>query len=459
MSNHAAIFGHESGEQPPAEAIGCQLGEALELCHRRLAAYCVRPLEPIEIDLLFVAGLIAFADRAVTRRRASGWTRRLEVRLPVYEFERWSDPSVAAALVNCLRTLSGDVWFFEFTKRREGPSDELLLDFAQELEPPGVVFPYSDGLDSFAGLRLHTRLEDRVWLMTMEHGSRVGAGSKRTQEGSVLHHALRVPLRFHGLGHPEPTFRTRTFLFLTSAAVACRVTGANRVAIAENGQGALGPALVPVGNEHPYVSSHPRFVRSLRLFLECLLDGWAPNFTQPNLWKVKSSLLRALREREVLSGWHKTNSCSRNIQRDKGGDAPAACGLCGGCLLRRVSAAAAEIDDLTDYFFDDISRSSLSEMVTCNPKRQLTPNDTDHCAHAVLNMANLASAADWSVDHAPWRQAVFDLSKSLTLPRSTVEERLRSLLQQHQEDWRSFLQQLPWSSWIVQSAQEVCRAC
>lgn len=124
-----------------------------------------------------------------------------------------------------------------------------------------------------------------------------------------------------------------------------------------------------------------------------------------------------------------------------------------------MSAAAAEIDDLTEYFFDDISRSSLSEMVTCNPKRRLTPNDTDHCAHAVLNMANLASAADWSVDHAPWRQAVFDLSKSLTLPRSTVEERLRSLLQQHQEDWRSFLQQLPWSSWIVQSAQEVCRAC
>ena len=459
MSNQAAVFGHESGERPPAGAIGCHLGETLELCHRRLAAYCVRPLEPVEIDLLTVAGLIAFADRSVTRRRASGWTRRLEVRLPVYEFERWSHPSVTAALVNCLRTLTGDVWLLEFAKRREGPGEELHLDFTQELEAPGVVFPYSDGLDSFAGLRLHAGLDERVWLMTMEHGSRVGAGSKRTQEGSGPHHALRVPLRSHGLGHPEPTFRTRTFLFLISAAVACKVAGAKRIAIAENGQGALGPSLVPVGNEHPYLSSHPRFVQSIQLFLKSLLAGWAPHFNQPNLWRVKSSLLRALQERGVLSGWHRTNSCSRNIQRDKGGNAPASCGLCGGCLLRRVSVAAAGIDDLTDYFFADISRSSLSEMITCNPRRPLTSNDTDHSAHAVLNMAYLASVAEWPEDHAPWRQAVFDLSKSLNQPRATVEENLRDLLRQHQQEWRAFLRQLPWSSWIVQSAQEVRSAC
>ncbi len=457
MSNAALIFGHDAGETPPAGSIGCHLGQALELSHRQLEAYCVRQLEPVDIDLLVTGGLLAFADRSVTRRRASGWARQLTVRVPVLDLDRWSNPEVSKALVKCLRSLTGDVWHLKFQQRSHGSVDGRLLSFKQERESPGVVLPYSDGLDSFAGFRLHNNSNEKVWLVTMEHGSRVGVGSRRTQqEWSGKHHALQVPLHFRGLDHPEQTFRTRAFLFLISAAVACRLTGANRIAIAENGQGAIGPWLVPVGNEHPYSSSHPRFTRSLRSFLKTLWDGWAPRFDHPNLWRVKSSLLRELKKRNLLSGWHETNSCSRNIQRDKGGNSPAACGLCGGCLLRRVSAAAAGVHDPTEYFFADLSRSTIESMVTCQPKRPVGSNDTDHCAHAVLNMGNFAAVAKWPRSHSSWQQGVFDLSRSVGDAPAVVEEDLKSLVLQHRDDWHSFLRQLPAESWIAQSAQEVC---
>lgn len=61
------------------------LGRDIRTSPETIAHYCVTAHEPIYEDLATLVESMAYWDRLMVRRRASGWARRMSIELPVYE--------------------------------------------------------------------------------------------------------------------------------------------------------------------------------------------------------------------------------------------------------------------------------------------------------------------------------------------------------------------------------------
>ena len=98
IGNRAHIIVSTSRAQiTDADTINCVIGHDLTIDPRALEDYCAVLLRDIEHDLVVVCGVVAFADRVIRRRRASGWARDIEATIPVCELEAWQQASVQAA--------------------------------------------------------------------------------------------------------------------------------------------------------------------------------------------------------------------------------------------------------------------------------------------------------------------------------------------------------------------------
>lgn len=355
---------------------------ALAIDQERIARFCLSADTALTQDLIILCGAIWWADRKVTRKRATAWARRLELTVPV--FEPATLTAAAPALARLLRYLTGDEWIIGFEARCDTPMRVQGLPFAGAR--PAAVMPFSDGLDSFA----------QYLLLRAEHPGaeiwRVRTTTRNTKKSDER--LMRVPLSVLGIEHPEPSYRTRAFVFLLFAALAASASGANLVVVAENGQGSLAPSLLPFANEWPFRSTHPVFVRRLEEFLRPLLP--APvKFVQPQLWRTKGEVLVLMAERagDGALAWAGTQSCSNNHYHKF---RTAGCGFCGGCLLRRVSAHAAGLDTSGDaYGFDAVSTSlTLQDR---RGERRFSDNEADILRHSLRSMrefAELVARAD-----------------------------------------------------------------
>ena len=123
--------------------------------------------------------------------------------------------------------------------------------------------------------------------------------------------------------HREESYCTRTFTYVTLAALIWWKNSARRIMIGESG---LGPALVPVGIEQPVRGSHPDFTEALSELLGQLW-GTPPPFSFPHLWHTKAMVLAELRGFASLEGWVHTRSCNRNIGRQHPDSRGSHCGL------------------------------------------------------------------------------------------------------------------------------------
>ena len=274
---------------------------ALAIDQERIAHFCLSADTALTQDLIMLCGAIWWADRKVTRKRATAWARRLELTVPA--FEHGSLTAAAPALARVLRYLTGDDWIIRFEARTDAPMKVQGLPFPGPA--PAAVMPYSDGLDSFAQhlLLCAEHPGAQIWRV------RTTTRNKKKSEEKLLH----VPLSVLGVDHPEPSYRTRAFVFFLFAALAASASGANLVVIAENGQGSLAPSLLPFANEWPFRSTHPVFVRRLEEWLGALLP--APvKFVQPQLWRTKGEVLALMAERAGANAvaWAATQSCSNN---------------------------------------------------------------------------------------------------------------------------------------------------
>jgi hypothetical protein len=118
----------------------------------RIASYCVTAHESVYEDLATIVESMAYLDRLVVRRRATGWTRQLSIELPVYEHAHFRRPSVAMALEEAARFLTGDQWSIEFVARKwPRPPRQGNLSLRGAIRH---IVPFSDGLDSFAQAKL-----------------------------------------------------------------------------------------------------------------------------------------------------------------------------------------------------------------------------------------------------------------------------------------------------------------
>lgn len=297
----------------------------------------------LEEDLLVVASTIFACDLAFKRGERENITRSIEVTVPVVNLQAFE--RVKQILEYLLFVLSHDSWTFKFERAKGTPED--ARDWANVR---GKTLLFSGGLDSLAGA---IDLIDELGPENVQLASHITANLVTKSSQDQLAEYLtkkykkapeRIVVRsggrnFRSLTFPadsdrEETQRTRSFMFLTIAALAARRTGRSKlVMIAENGQMAihlpLSAARIGAFSTH---TAHPEFVSLASEFFTQLLQ-YSITIENPYLYRTKGEVV------EKLVSTHKNAvalsvSCWRGSRLGKSFNH---CGQCIPCLIRRIA--------------------------------------------------------------------------------------------------------------------------
>jgi hypothetical protein len=414
----------------------------------------LRLLEPVERDLLRLAANVVSADRS--QRRPKGFNRRIDLLCGVEALALWTRSRVGEQLRRCLKTLTRDAWQVTF-RPATGLQTPLALGFDVQPSPNGISLAYSDGLDSLATRAL---LEDasRPAPLCVTVVTRGGIGCRIKASGAPREWA-RAAFEPGAGKHAEPTFRSRSFLFLAATAVTSRLQGIRRMVVPETGQGAIGAALTPI-DERPALGAHPRFTDEMMRLFELLWPNDAPHIEHPNLWLTKAELVR--------SAFKPTRSCSiptaaisatRSCTNRKliSGIEDRACGICPNCLTRRVALCNAGLPDVAErerFIWQDLAGPSLEAGISRGlPTFPVTGRHREIARAAVLvhdDLAALAVADPFNKIPAEVR----NVAQALDTTEQEVASRLLALLGRHRDEWNCFLDRhAPRGSWL----RAICR--
>ncbi|MEU1488167.1 7-cyano-7-deazaguanine synthase [Streptomyces sp. NPDC005752] len=319
------------------------------------------PVPEPNIELVRLATLVYAADRTAPRRAArSNWTQRaFELDVPVYDVARWT--AVRERLEALLAFLSGDQWSIRF--HTAGAPHETICDTPH----PGIrrVVLLSGGADSAVGA-LHSRhdLAPEQHLLLSHVGATTLAPIQRTVADTIAHlidgppqphQALRFSRKSHqptGTKLPnEYSTRTRSLLFLALGLAAAAVEKVP-LWIPENGFASLNVPLT--ADQRGAVSTrttHPLFLQTLAAIAH---DAGAhahvhnpfAAHTKGEMFTRAAELVGPAAATRLLSNTH---SCAHTGHRTHRIPVRTHCGVCFGCLLRRASFRAAQIEDTTDY--------------------------------------------------------------------------------------------------------------
>jgi len=426
----------------------CRIGRDLMINIERLSRYCLVDLQPLEDDLLLVAGAVAFADRVVARRSSIAWSRNLHVAIPVHEPDRWKERSLYRNLISTLDYVTGDNWEFSFKRRQHRTEIKPQARLAMPNEA-SLVMPFSDGLDSFAVARLINAEHPNTPLILVTTGNHKNrALDLSNSELNRLLYRVAIPFtlscRHRNVRFRESSYRSRAFVFGIVAGIAAHQLGANQIHVAESGQGSLGPWLTPVGNEAPDVRMHPSFTSRLSSFLNHIF-GTSLSHVHPRLWQTKGETLRELKRLGLADQWWLTSSCARDQRYVSLDNRKIQCGVCAGCLLRRQSLLAAELRNDSDrYLWSDLHASQLREAVT---SRDTTQNDEHQALCAALEMQQFGQIAS---DSSKISIAAEELSPFLNQDANAVAGQLKRLIAAHAAEWQMFRSSIGPQSFINQ---------
>lgn len=449
---HTRVVGQVSPRRLSGQAIACVIGRDLLLKPDVLASYCFKEISTRAEDLIVIAGVIAFADRAAARKLSISWLRNLDVTIPVLEPDFWRQPHVSDELRDLLNLLTGDAWSLHFTARMQrlevhGPAP---LSLSNDEQP--IVMPYSDGMDSFAVSRLLTNSNPEAPLIMVTAGSRLDADkARRDSRLDGRRCRLAVPFQIsqeHGVRLREASYRTRALIYGVMGAIAAQLSGASQIVVSESGQGALGPWLVPVGNEALDIRMHPVYTLQLARFVNLVLETQL-TYVHPRLWTTKGQTLGELAGRDLASDWHQTRSCARDARHMSYDGSRIQCGVCAACLLRRMSVYSAGLDESQDSFmWKDLSASDLND-ATVDPSRMASKGDRGHAICGALAMAQLAELAEPSQSEYV-RGKAQELASSTGESVAQTQERLVTLIRRHAEEWNQFVSRQGSASYLAQ---------
>lgn len=450
---HARIIGQESPQRVPQGAIPCVIGRDIQMRPDVLGTYCFKEISSRAEDLIIIAGVVAFSDRAVSRKLSISWFRQIDVTIPVLDPDFWRQSHITNALRNLLNLLTGDAWSLHFSAR----SKRLVVEGTPPLgfitnEQP-IVMPYSDGMDSFAVARLlENKNPDTPLLMVTAGNLRdVDQARRKTRlDGRRLR--LSLPFRIsqeQGVRLRESSYRTRALVYGVMGAIAAQLSGADRVVVSESGQGSLGPWLVPVGNEALDLRMHPAYTKELAQLVSLTLDIHI-NYEHPQLWSTKGQTLQDLSKLNLSSGWENTHSCARDARHMSYGGTRLQCGVCAACLLRRMSIHSAGLDDSLDkYMWQDLSAGDLDDAVIDPTRGPATKGDRGHAICGALAMAQLAELAEPA--HSTYVQGKAQELAHLCGERiDLIQDKLFGLIRQHATEWQQFVESHGPSSYLAE---------
>lgn len=393
-----------------------------------LDTFDVKGWQPVHYDVLVLCAAVEFADRRWKRPRA--WGRDLHLSLPVLDAPTWKKSEVVARLRDTLRHLTGDNWNFTFTPAADTApigQRQMPLDFAK---PKTFAIAYSEGLDSRAVAELSGSREHALCV-------RVANSRQRRRKGDNFFN--QIPFKVHGHGSQESSFRSRGFQFAMITAIASHLTGITRIVVPESGQGALGPALLPLYEVYADYRNHPAFFRHMERFIAAALD-YGLDFTQPRLWSTKGETLREFLElpdksegdlTDTHSCWQKRRVVNAEGERKQ-------CGLCAACLLRRMSMHAAGIAEAPGtYVIERLAAPTAGEALAILSDRADRAIMIEYGSVGVRHLMQLAALAERPDEdlraHASEIAAETNQTYDISLAR------LRKLLLRHAHEWNGFL--------------------
>lgn len=324
--------------QEPADLV-LRVGDSLRVGAKEFQAE-FGSATSLELDLLTLASAIFALDVSARRGMREEIVRTLELVVPVVNFAAFEQQRTE--IEEILHILSHDNWTVQF--QRVAGEPEGLRDWPRR---QGKALLFSGGLDSFAAAvdLLDELGPDRVLLASHTTGNPATASSQQRLHDYLNSHydaqIRRIVMRTGGkrtdevefaAGGPEVTQRTRSFMFLTIAALAARQTGLNEIVmIAENGQMAIHLPLsrgrIGAFSTH---TAHPSFVAKVATLFSSIL-GFELRIENPYLYKTKAEVVEkvALQHTEAIP---LSVSCWRSARVATGH-----CGECVPCFIRRVA--------------------------------------------------------------------------------------------------------------------------
>jgi Queuosine biosynthesis protein QueC len=451
-SSTIAIQVAEREVRTPRGVQRCQIGTDVQFLTERLESYFFAQWEPVAYDALLLAAAVEFAD--VTHVRPTQmWRRDFELRIPVHEPERWNSTGVTDALHDTLAFLTGDRWALRFYARVQPARTprQRLFPLPSNVD---TVIPFSNGLDSRCVAGLLARKMGSALVRI-----RLGSAASDNEASAWSRQAFTaVPyyVRPQNDRRRESTGRSRGFKFAVISAIAAFLAKAERIIIPESGQGAIGPALVTVGQAYEDYRSHPLFTRRMEEFVQAIFNHRV-RFTFPQIWQTKGETLRQFVEETGDHAWSSTRSCWQQNRHVSVDGKARQCGICAACMLRRMSVHAAGLVEAANCFvWEDLSASRFEDGAAPSfPRPKITPTLREYAIAGVLHLDHLAGLLRSKANAPALRLASFQLGQALGLSQADGAARLDRLLLQHAQEWHAFVRSLGPSSFVASWAGSV----
>lgn len=436
----------EAGARRRKGTVACRLDRNIDFDLEALESFSSIKWEPTVYDALVVAAAVEFCDRSLARS-AMNWGRKFSVYVPVHNPDKWSGKKVTRALVEALNLLTGDDWHFEFRSRKvpaERPA-QGRMGFPSNAES---VIAFSDGMDSraVAGLESH-RLGNR--LVRVRVGSKQHDISKRDRR-EIPFTAVPYTINLEDGRNAESSARSRGFKFSVVSTMAAYLIDVPSVIIPESGQGALAPALLPVGQGYEDYRSHPVFAALMERFFNALL-GYQIQYRFPRLWMTKGETLREFVD--VCGSdvpWAKTRSCWQQSRQVAVSGKRRQCGVCAACMLRRLSVHAAGLSEPSENYVWESLKADTWESGAAEKFTNFTPALREYSIAGVLHFQHFASLRDSMQYELVKRRGTNELARALSEPSAVVAKNLDRLLQQHTIEWSAFIDNLGPGSFVRQ---------
>lgn len=419
---------------------------------QNLERYLFRSDDARLADLTALLSAVRYADRAKRRELTKCWARHIEVEVAVSDPPFWKRDELQSALTDTLAFLTGDVWSFKFARRR-ARREPFQHHLVKPPEQQRVFMPYSNGLDSRAiATQLRTQNRDVELVLVNLRAKDSPTAWQKLGNGRNAFDVVQVATYSRDPPDSEPTFRSRAFIYALLSGYGAGVAQPAQVWIPENGQGSLGGSLAPLGIEAPHRSCHPGFTRRLSRVVG-LLTGHEVHYEHAALFRTKGQVLQTLWKTDPDSkSWLADHrSCSYDARQTSHAKKLWHCGVCGNCILRRMSLVSIGIDDTTGYLAKDLRAStftgSFGDAVPKTIKAQ-----KDVAFNTVRSMQRLADLADEMMGMRVQAEASA-LARGLNEPLSTVNDKLEAFLKQHRIEWQQFLEHCGSASWVTHYAR------
>lgn len=326
-------------------------------------------------DLLEIAYSVYASDRLVSRGQADvlgdQWRRSMTIRVPVREKDLWSSLAESGDLREPLGFLSDDHWTFQFVPYKRRSRTQRPVAEAPFRDRTCVSL-FSGGLDSLAGAA-QDHIVDGHRPLLISHRSQHGTQKRQRKlyegldrgSGAFARLPFWVQIR---RDEREATQRTRTFLYLSAAAVVAHQIGVPTVHIFENGPISINlPISAQVVGTRASRTTHPRAIGLMQSLLDRVL-GTGVKLELPFLSLTKTDVVQVLRGVDRLDLLATSSSCTRTrwqaVDRQH-------CGICSQCIDRRVAVEAAGVAHLDPTYVHDIFTDPLSKMPRENDARSL----------------------------------------------------------------------------------------